>query len=395
MTTPAVEINEPAPMSFFGVPVFTYPGGFPYYTIAAQSQGHYFREDRPASSTSLKRADGTRPPREWGHAGMFRYAPVGQCDFVILPYGEEYRMSGPFHTPDASYLPIHVDNISQGLRDRALLKALLKLKDGKVNLSVMAAEARKTAGMLGRFATDMSRIVDTIRSKDLRRLGKLKDWKQIPGRYLEWCYGVGPLLQDIDGSMQAIAEAQNLNRPLRLKVVGIAEEKDLINLDPLSPWFGSNCRLEVECQRRKLVRYSLCYDVPSWALKDLSQLGLSNPLETLYELTPYSFVLDWVIPVGDWLSVLDAGAFLEFREGTLSQFITLKQSRIYFAPEMNPGIVMKRLRTSHSSVRGFSLARSVLIEKPIFAGIPRLKKPFQLDKLAKGLALLTQAFSRR
>lgn len=396
MTTPAISTNESSGLNPTGrIQVVNWPSGTPSdYYLNPSSQGHYYREDRPQSHTSPKRADGTRGPQGWNHWGMFRTAPVGQIDYVVTSYGLEFRMLGSFHTPNASYVPIAFDNIPQAFRDRALLKALLRLKDGKVNMSVMAAEARKTAGMLGKFTTDMSRVVNALRSKDVRRLGKLKDWKQIPGRYLEWCYGVGPLLQDIDGSMQAIAEAQVLQRPLRLKVVGVCDEKDLINLDPIQPYFGSNPVIEVECQRRRLVRYSLCYDVPSWVLKDLSQLGLSNPLETFYELTPYSFVLDWVIPVGDWLSVLDAGAYLDFKEGTRSEFIALKQNRLYFAPENNPGIILKRLRMSHSAVRGFHTGRVVLDSKPVFAGIPRLKKPFQLDKLAKGLALLTQAFKR-
>lgn len=152
---------------------------------------------------------------------------------------------------------------------------------------------------------------------------------------------------------------------------------------------------EFECRRRRLVRYSLCYDVPSWALKDVSELGLSNPLSTLYELTPYSFVLDWVVPVGDWLSVLDAGNFLDFKEGTLTRMVTLDQPSFRADPAVNAGIVIKRQRLSGQSVRALGLSRTVITSKPVFAGIPRLKKTFQLDKLAKGLALLTQVFTNR
>jgi hypothetical protein len=280
--------------------------------------------------------------------------------------------------------------------DRALLKTLLRLKDSKIDMSVMALEARKTAGMLGNFATDMAKTLRGLKRGDLTQLGRLSNWKNIPGRYLEWCYGVGPLLQDLDGSMQKIAEAQNLHRPMRLKVVGVVQESDLINLGKILPFnAGPGPHFEFECRRRRLVKYSLTYDVPSWALKDVSELGLSNPLSTLYELTPYSFVLDWVVPVGDWLSVLDAGAFLDFKEGSLTRMVNLDRPSYRLDPAANAGISIKRERLSYLSLTGLGLSRTVITSKPVFAGIPRLKKPFQLDKLAKGLALLTQVFSKR
>jgi hypothetical protein len=288
--------------------------------------------------------------------------------------------------------------IPDAMRDRALLKALLKLKDNKVDLSVMAAEARKTAGMLGNFATDMGRMLKSLKSPKqfLRQTGRLADYKNVPGRYLEWCYGVTPLLQDIDGSMQKIAEAQNLHRPLRLKVVGVVQEEELDFLLSYI-WTSSSItspKVEWRCRRTKLVRYSLCYDVPNWVLKDVSELGLSNPLLTLYELVPYSFVLDWVIPVGDWLNALDAGAFLEFKEGSRTDMVRCDRSFVNFNPDDNPGVTLNGLRLSNQRAGGFSIDRYPIHSKPVFPGIPRLRKPFQLDKLAKGLALLTQVFGK-
>jgi len=35
-------------------------------------------------------------------------------------------------------------------------------------------------------------------------------------------------------------------------------------------------------------------------------LGLDNPIASLYEITPYSFIADWLFGVGDWLSALNS-----------------------------------------------------------------------------------------
>jgi len=40
--------------------------------------------------------------------------------------------------------------------------------------------------------------------------------------------------------------------------------------------------------------------------KDIRPLSMGNPLEVIWELTPFSFVVDWMIPVGNWLSAIDA-----------------------------------------------------------------------------------------
>lgn len=395
MTTPAINLNE------YGYSSMRFREWNPFGTltqdVTTSSMSFNLREVRPASLTSPVRADKTRGPLAWQHVRAAKSTPVGHIDWNFL--GWRGRSEGSFTSFDTEMYPYDtLTVIPDAMRDRALLKALLKLKDNKVDLSVMAAEARKTAGMLGNFATDMGKMLKSLRSPKqfLRQTGRLADYKNVPGRYLEWCYGITPLLQDIDGSMQKIAEAQNLHRPLRLKVVGVVQEEELDFLLSYI-WTSSSVtspKVEWRCRRTKLVRYSLCYDVPNWVLKDVSELGLSNPLLTLYELVPYSFVLDWVIPVGDWLNALDAGAFLEFKEGSRTDMVRCDRSFVNFNPDDNPGVTLNGLRLSNQRAGGFSIDRHPIHSKPVFPGIPRLRKPFQLDKLAKGLALLTQAFGK-
>jgi hypothetical protein len=43
----------------------------------------------------------------------------------------------------------------------------------------------------------------------------------------------------------------------------------------------------------------------------LSNLGLINPLSVAWEVVPFSFVIDWFIPVNKWLNSLTADAGLE------------------------------------------------------------------------------------
>lgn len=48
------------------------------------------------------------------------------------------------------------------------------------------------------------------------------------------------------------------------------------------------------------------YVIRDASLKTLAQVGITNPAATVWELIPYSFVFDWIIPVGGYLESLDA-----------------------------------------------------------------------------------------
>jgi hypothetical protein len=53
-----------------------------------------------------------------------------------------------------------------------------------------------------------------------------------------------------------------------------------------------------ECYTRKSMLLHLEVDEPSFA----DRFGFKEPVSALYEVTPWSFVFDWVLPIGDWIS---------------------------------------------------------------------------------------------
>jgi len=50
-------------------------------------------------------------------------------------------------------------------------------------------------------------------------------------------------------------------------------------------------------------------------LASLKQFGLANPLSIAWELVPWSFVVDWVLPVGEFLDACTATFGLTFKDG--------------------------------------------------------------------------------
>jgi hypothetical protein len=77
-------------------------------------------------------------------------------------------------------------------------------------------------------------------------------------------------------------------------------------------WVSAEENAKVSCQIYGRI------DPNAAGLRTLNQLGLLNPLSLIYELTPWSFVVDWFVPIGPVLNALTAPAGLIFVSGTKS-----------------------------------------------------------------------------
>jgi hypothetical protein len=124
----------------------------------------------------------------------------------------------------------------------------------------------------------------------------------------------------------------------------------------------------------------------------LSALGITNPLLIAWEVVPYSFVVDWVLPVGTWLESLDAllgyqSAWTSITTYNLATWREWGRSKDY----PNGTFVHNDFngdRKLLEVVRGASLGVPI----PAF---PRFKDPWSLGHMANGLSLLAQSFGRR
>lgn len=349
------------------------------------------RRQKPESISMPFRADGTRGPTTYYHYWYTGSPPVGSITAraTIWP-GWKYLSQGVQSTAPTSLdeiVPSYID--SRGY-DRAVMKALLRLKDQKVNLGVALGEARKTAELLGKTSETIGKSVDEFMAKNWRKLGRMASWKKFPAKYLELSYGWTPLLNDVVGSAQAVSEAFNQSGMLpALSVQGLVKATDTVFVS-VNHTRGIGM-YSVACSVKEKHGVYLTYHLPSNILSDFSSLGLTNPLELGWELLPYSFVIDWVVPIGDWLSALDAGAFLEFKEGSYSRIQRVASERTILTPidywfDVDDG-------GKGFSLRGGRFNRSVIHSAPI-PSYPSLRSPLSLDKMAKGLALLTQVFQK-
>lgn len=343
---------------------------------------------RPQSVSNPRRRDGTRAPSPWEHD--FHYASSATADTrgIAVYWREKYTN----YCVDAPQVLDVRRQFSKKLENRAMLKALTSLKDSKVNLGVMLAEARQTAQLAATTANRVGRAMEAWadrRPGDLRRLARsvASGTGKIPSSYLEMQYGWAPAIQDVYNSAEALADAwHGSGRSALFTVSGRATSEDEFVL----PWYDYMVSQPYRGSIKERAQVSLCMELPLTLLEPLVQTGLTNPFEVAWEKVPWSFVADWFVPVGDWLHTLDAGAYASFREGSVSRIYRINaesravaRSSDYSVSGLSPGFI-----------RSGRFERSVIKTLPTFPPLPSLKNPLSLDHLANGLSLLSQQTKR-
>lgn len=128
-------------------------------------------------------------------------------------------------------------------------------------------------------------------------------------QYLAWLYGVRPLMQDIEGTLEALHNDRNsIFVPVRQTARGRVIETDETTSDVVTtigdPLTSITVRTVVK--RERTVRAGFLYAHQPELVKDALGLNLAQIPAALWELTPWSFVADWAFNVGEVISALTA-----------------------------------------------------------------------------------------
>lgn len=123
-------------------------------------------------------------------------------------------------------------------------------------------------------------------------------------------------MQDIYGVIQLMKEQGN--KSLLITGTGVSRDQREVPQVVGTDWSANNETTLGPCQQHAVFKCKLWsrIDPNATTLRTLNQLGLVNPASLAWELIPWSFVVDWFIPIGPLLSVLTAPAGLIFISGT-------------------------------------------------------------------------------
>jgi hypothetical protein len=216
-------------------------------------------------------------------------------------------------------LPTRFASDLGGCRSAAILKARQNLRSGRVQNGADLAQARQTFQMLAVDARKVLSAWRALKSGNFAYAAQLlglnptaRGGRDLAALWLELQYGWKPLLSSIHDNAALLRKGfQTSPKEFKAKSTkSTSYDEDIVLAD--------GTRVVWKCHGGTKVQYLSSVRDPG--LTALDTFGLINPLEIAWELLPFSFVLDWFVPVGNILESLTATAGLDFVDGFVSDF---------------------------------------------------------------------------
>ena len=298
---------------------------------------------------------------------------------------------------------------------RATENLLTNLKDMKVNAAQATAERKQTCATVANAAKAIAGCIGGLKSGNFSKAAKSlgieppkragrrfnRDFPTDPSRavangWLSLQYGWKPLVSDVYGAAEALAKAnlRGENRNFVFKTASgrgtkVWDQKWNTSLTIPSGTQGFDVNqwsLKASIRSRVKVTYMLSSPLVS----DLASLGITNPALLAWELVPYSFVVDWFFPIGNWLGSLDATLGLSFVSG-FSSVKTSYDSTATWITSLTWTNTSGNLRFRNNTVnkQEDGAIRNILTDFPR-APFPKLKNPLSTSHVASAMALLKQ-----
>jgi hypothetical protein len=390
-----------------GSPVFTSNWHSSYVKHAADSIG--------ANSTGWP---GNKPVNDY--AGYDVNVKVSSAQWTGKA-GTPFSLEGGGKYSMISLLPINPlgDNFDASFLEAKLSawiqqKLIDRIKDQKVNVGVLAAEFHKTCGTVTDAATRIASALRQVkrgnvtgalavltggrhgkggtRSNPLNHRRKPRNHPPNSGSvsrdWLALQYGWLPLLSDVNGAVEELARTMTYRPPGKTVTVSGAmqDEKNIL-------YESANNFPTIKGVRKydATARGTVEYEVLSQTAQFIANTGVLNPLSVAWELLPYSFVVDWFLPVGNYLNNLDYDLGLLFTKGWLN-FKVKGTWHIGVVSGTYQGNTDARQTWSGGSydaeVRSFR--RTTLTSFPALT-VPQWKNPISLKHAANAIALLGSA----
>jgi hypothetical protein len=180
-----------------------------------------------------------------------------------------------------------------------------ELKDLRLNLGPSLVEYRETRDMFVSAAVTIRDIYRKVRSGKFITKRRKKTPCRLAGAHLGMTYGVMPLVGDLFESVERLKSV--LDDPL---------------IKRISVYNSRQGRYSEESAGQKLDGYWKVSERATAYIRLIPNYGgftLGNPAEWIWEAVTLSFVIDWMIPIGSWLSSLDALSGVEDLKGTVTR----------------------------------------------------------------------------
>lgn len=368
-----------------------------------------WRKPTPYYSRIVKTSPGDGPYREF---------------YMVKPNEHDLRASGTgIVTPGFDSFSIDVSLYEKlSMKNATAIGALRKVGHRKASFGIMAAELKQTTSMIANRATSIYRayklarkgkfrsaadsMLDSLSGKERksfvssRGYRRSRDYVSDVGTagfnsWLEIQFGWLQLLKDAVDAHNVLKSIDDLRKLPRVsgfssRVVRSASTHS----GPTTFYTGSKFpshRLPViyNDTLEYIVKCRADYAIGNLDHFMADSFGLNNPLEIAWDLVPYSFVLDWFLPIGDSLAALNSTTGLTKMGDSVTEFLV--EHREY---RVHPNVPSNLDRTWYvplinGSMTRYSHTRS-LTPLGLLAVLPIIRLPSSLWHAITSVALINQ-----
>lgn len=212
------------------------------------------------------------------------------------------------------YLQSEFNQLFTDREESALLSKLInKVRDHSLDLGVSLAEVDKLAttvsGTIKTLGFTVADLLTGNYARAARRLGTSPPSRtrvaalratDISGRFLEMRYAWEPTLQDAFEVSKAFESISNGPKQMTFK----KSRRKGSSITLTSNYLQGEGYIEA----RRTYTYEQYEEMSAFR-----SMGLTNPLTIVWERVPFSFVFDWFMPVGTYLSLIGIVPFMKGR----------------------------------------------------------------------------------
>lgn len=377
----------------------------------------YYDRPIPVLSLSIARSDvvKTKPIDGWRKPTAYEATVIDQAYWS--GQSNSYSLSKPndVNTLEGYYgMGNRVDD--KALRNllpfgnskvQADVAAFAAVADKKGKLLESVAEAmggiktiRDNARMLALFGTSVAKRDWAAAARALGLLPKSRRARRARDRtvaaggglgsaWLNYSFGIKPIIDDMVFALIILGE----DRSIRLKGVGYANLKPSKSIQTTkgsgAGAYGTGAWTTQYTRTIKpFAKTVLWYEVRASYLARHNELGLYNVPATAWALVPFSFVVDWVVPVQSILAAWTSDVGLTFKGGTHTRFVEIRDSGFNAVPVPMRGFGMDGfLHSTKHRTRSLKMVRTVY-DKPPYPTTLYVKDPLSVWTAVTSLALL-------
>lgn len=286
----------------------------------------------------------------------------------------------------ALYAPIF-----SNLQSRADTECLNKISDSDINIGEALGESREAFAMIAESAAKLAKAIVLAKHGHWKKLadhlGIRKPRsvaKTTSSKWLEYQYGWRPLMSDIYGLHSEFQKGLSTQWQT-FTVSRSVSDSTLFSWVWGAPLIGDLNKVTFKVDLG--VNTSITFRVADPTVARLNQLGLANPASVAWELVPWSFAIDWFIPVGNFLQACTARAGMSFVTGSRSRRLTHSWEGSY--PLRSVSGLPDKL---DSFERGSGSAKGIVVSRQVLGNFPTPKiysnpSPFSTTRAANAVAL--------